>query len=426
MRLLKLQIVRWISSALNSFYKLTGSEKVFFYPLTKEFTDNPYPIYDRLRSSAPVYKSPLGFWVVTRSKDVNFVLKDPGFGNDYKRKTIERHGPNALDDPSIHMMSMWLLVLHPPDHTRIRSLMTKTFSARLVKKMRPQFEASVNKLIDKVIDKGEMDIIRDLAKPLPVMVICEILGIPEKDWQWFIYEANLPGRLIDPMPMTAQERDEINQRVLELNAYFEKFIDLKREQPADDLGTLMVQAFDEGEDKLSKAELISSFELLFGAGHDTTMNLIGNGLNALLNHPEQFNKLRQKPELISNAIEELLRYDAPVQLAHRMAMQDTEIDGHSIKEGEIIITALGAANRDPELYTDPNSLDIEREKIKHSAFGGGIHFCIGAMLARIETEIAFKVLLERIPDFQLSSKQQEWNPTATLRGLRSLPVTWEQ
>lgn len=393
--------------------------------MAREFTQNPYPTYEKLRRSSPVYKSAFGFWVVTRFRDVSFVLKDPRFGNDYKRKTVERHGPQALEDPSIRMLSMWLLVLHPPDHTRIRSLMTKTFSGRLVKKMRPQFEEAVNSLLDKVVDKGEMDIIRDLAKPLPVMVICEILGIPKEDWHWFTYEVNLPGRLLDPSPMTKSERAEINRRVLELNDYFSRFIERKRANPEDDLGSLMVKAYDE-DGVITEEELIASFLLLFGAGHETTMNLIGNGLFALHQHPDQLEKLIQQPELIPNAIEELLRYDAPVQLAHRMAMEDIELDGHLIREGEIVVTALGGANRDPEQYENPDQLDVERQNIKHTSFGGGIHFCIGAMLARIETEIALRVLFERLPALKLCDLDSpEWNHTATLRGLKTIKAKWQ-
>ena len=393
-----------------------------FNPLDPAFIANPYPTYHRLRAAAPVWRSPIGFNVVTRYDDAALVLRDRRFGKGYLENITKRYGPDIVNEPAFASMSRTMLVLDPPDHTRLRGLVTKAFTARRVEAMRPQIAAVVDALIDRVYAQGGMDVIKDFAHRLPIIVICDMLGIPEEDREQFFNSSKVNGRLVDPVPLSPEEIVTANANTVETNAYFDSLFELRRRDPKDDLTTLLVQAEEAG-DRLTQEELRANVGLLFAAGHETTANLIGNGLLALHRNPDQWQALRDEPALIPGAMEELLRYDSSVQMTGRSVLEDVELSGVALPKGAQIVCFLGAANRDPEVFPDPDRLDVRRTKITPLSFGGGIHFCLGAQLTRIEAQEAFAGLLRRVPDMVLPEKDTpSWRRSFTLRGLTKLPV----
>jgi cytochrome P450 len=396
-----------------------------FNPLDPAFIADPYPYYRRLRETAPVFKTPQGFWLATGYEDVALILRDKRFGKDFVGNMRRRYGEKAgLDEPALANLARTMLVLDPPDHTRLRGLVNKAFTARRVADMRPRIRALVDEQLDRVIDKGEMDVLRDLAHRLPVIVICDMLGIPEEHRAPFLAASNVNGRIIDPVPMTREELDQANRSTEMANVYFKQLCELRRREPRDDLTTELVRAEEAG-DKLTTEELDANIGLLFGAGHETTTNLIGNGLLALHRNPDQWERLKADPSLIPNAVEELLRFDSSVQLTGRVTNTEVELSGVRLGPSESIIALLGAANRDPAQYPDPDRLDVTREHIRPMSFGGGIHHCLGAQLARLEAELVFTALIERIPNIHLPEKDAPaWRHTFTLRGLSKLPAVW--
>ena len=291
--------------------------------------------------------------------------------------------------------------------------------------MRPHIQQIVDKTIDRVFADGHMDLIDDFAFRLPVTVICDMLGIPEDHHEFFHESSRSGGRLLDPVPLTRAEIDAANAGHEKAEAYFHQLFELRRREPGDDLTSKLVLAEQDGS-KLSNEELIANIILLFGAGHETTVNLIGNGLLALHRNPDQLKLLKDNPQLITNAIEEFLRYDSSVQLTGRVALEDVEVGGKLVAKGESVLCLLGSANRDPAVYPDrPEQLDITRQNVKPLSFGGGIHYCLGAQLARIEAEIAISTLMHRLPDLKIDNVENpKWRPTFVLRGLQELPASW--
>jgi len=269
-----------------------------------------------------------------------------------------------------------------------------------------------------------MDVIRDLAHRLPVIVICDMLGIPEDHRDAFLVGSNVSGRILDPVPMSREELDHANVATQMGNNYFDQLCELRRKHPQDDLTTELVRAEEAG-DRLSTEELRANIGLLFGAGHETTTNLIGNGLLALHRAPEQWQRLKDDPSLIPNAMEELLRFDSSVQMTGRATNTEVEIGGVMLPPDESVVMLLGAANRDPAHYADPEKLDVGRQNVRPMSFGGGIHHCLGAQLARLEAELVFTALVERLPTLELPEKDAPaWRRTFTLRGLQRLPAVW--
>ena len=395
-----------------------------FNPMSPEVIADPYPYYHRLREADPVHRSPLGFFVASRHADVAHVLRDKRFGKDFVGRMTRRFGDKIMEEPVYRSMSHWMLQQDPPDHTRLRGLVVKAFTARRVEDMRPRIQEIVDRTLDRVEAQGRMDLIADFAFRLPVTVICEMLGIPKQEHELFFHGARTGGRLLDPVPLSRAEIDEANAGSLAQAEYFHALFELRRRQPGEDLTSQLVQAEEQGA-KLSNEELTANIILLFGAGHETTVNLIGNGLLALHRNPDQLQRLQRSPSLIGNAIEELLRYDSSVQLTGRTALEDVEVGGTSVAKGESVLCLLGAANRDPAAYPDPDRLDIARPNIRPLSFGGGIHFCLGAQLARIEGEIAIATLLRRLPNLRLDDPEHaDWRQTFVLRGLNRLPASW--
>ena len=402
-----------------------AAAKPLFNPLSPDFIKNPYPAFAQLRQTDPMLMTPLGAYLASNNADVGFILRDRRFGKDFHGRTVARYGPGILDEPVFRAMSHWMLTQDPPDHTRLRGLVVKAFTASRIEDMKPRIQAIVDDSIDRVEKQGRMDLIADFAFRLPVIVICDMLGIPESDREIFFNRERTGGRLLDPVPLTRAEIDEANQGHQNSLDYFQRLFELRRREPGDDLTTKLVQAEEDGS-KLSNEELCANIILLFGAGHETTVNLIGNGLLALHRNPDQLALLKSKPELMRNAIEEFLRYDSSVQITGRVALEDIgEVGGKNIKKGDAIMCLLGAANRDPAAYENPEKLDITRQNIRVHSFGGGIHFCLGAQLARIEAEVAISTLLRRLPNLKIDDVENpEWRPTFVLRGLKTLPASW--
>jgi cytochrome P450 len=395
-------------------------------PLSPDFIRDPYPHYARLRSIDPMHVNAHGAFVASRHAEASLVLRDKRFGKDYVERTVRRYGPKIMEEPIFRSMQHWMLQQDPPDHTRLRGLVVKAFTARRIEDMRPRIQQVVDQTLDAIVGRGHMDLIEDFAFRLPVTIICDMLGIPEEHREAFYKGSRDGGRILDPVPMTPAEIAEANMGNAMAKMYFEQLFELRRRNPGDDLTTQLVQAEEAGS-KLSNDELTANIILLFGAGHETTVNLIGNGLLALHRNPDQLALLKANPSLIGNAIEEFLRYDSSVQMTGRVALEDIEdLGGKRIPKGEGVLCLLGSANRDPTVYPDrPDELDITRPNVKPLSFGGGIHFCLGAQLARIEAEIAISTLLRRLPGLRLDDAENpEWRPTFVLRGLKRLPASW--
>ncbi len=396
-----------------------------FNPWAPGFIADPYPFYHRLRATDPMHLTPLGFYVASRHADVAAILRDKRFGKDFIGRITRRSGPEILEEPVYRSMSHWMLQLDPPDHGRLRGLVVRAFTARRVEDMRPRIQQIVDEIIDRLESQGCADLIADFAFRLPVTVICDMLGIPESDRQVFFTGSRAGGRLLDLAPLSRTELDEQNSYNLAMAEYFHRLFELRRREPGDDLTTHLVQAEENG-NSLTNEELTANVILLFGAGHETTVNLIGNGLLALYRDPGQLQLLKNDPSLMANAIEELLRYDSSVQVTGRTTLEYVdEIGGVSLQKGQSVICLLGSANRDPAAYSDPDRLDITRRDVRPLSFGGGIHYCVGAQLARIEAEIAIATLLRRLPDLRLDDiDHPDWRQTFVLRGLNKLPASW--
>ncbi|THD48498.1 MAG: cytochrome P450 [Bradyrhizobium sp.] len=397
-----------------------------FNPLSPEFIRDPYPHYARLRSTDPMHLAPHGLYLASRYAEASLVLRDKRFGKDFVERSTRRYGPKIMEEPIFRSMSHWMLQKDPPDHARLRGLVVKAFTARRVEDMRPRIQQVVDETLDRLAERGHMDLIEDFAFRLPVTIICDMLGIPEDHREVFYTSSRNGGRLLDPVPLSTAEIAEANAGNAMAQMYFQQLFELRRKNPGDDLTTQLVQAEEDGS-KLSNEELTANIILLFGAGHETTVNLIGNGLLALHRHPDQLALLKANPGLITNAIEEFLRYDSSVQMSGRVTLEDIDdLGGRKIAKGETVLCLLGSANRDPAVYPDrPDRLDITRPNVRPLSFGGGIHFCLGAQLARIEAEVAIATLLRRLPDLRLDDAENpEWRPTFVLRGLKRLPASW--
>jgi cytochrome P450 len=336
-----------------------------------------------------------------------------------------RHGSQILEEPVYRSMSHWMLLLDPPDHGRLRGLVVRAFTARRVEDMRPRIQQIVDEVLDRVEPRGRMDLIADFAFRLPVTVICDMLGVPEGDRDVFFNSSRADGRLLDLTPLSKAEIDEQNSSNRATAEYFHGLFELRRREPGNDLTTHLVQAEENGK-RLTNEELTANIILLFGAGHETTVNLIGNGLLALYRNPDQLRLLKNDPLLMANAIEELLRYDSSVQVTGRTTLEDVDQIGViRLEKGQSVVCLLGSANHDPAVYQDSDRLDITRRDVRPLSFGGGIHYCVGAQLARIEGEIAIATLLRRLPNLQLDDiDNPDWRQTFVLRGLNKLPANW--
>ena len=399
---------------------------VKFNPFLPEFRADPYPIYDRLRSLEPVHWSFIGAWVITRYDDAVAVLRDPRFSADMRRwgncKDIKYREKQGELSPLGRINSKWILFLDPPDHTRLQKLVSKAFTPQVVEGLRPYIQKVVNEQLDQVQNAGVMDVIADIAHPLPVIVIAEMLGMPSVDRDLLKHWSDQLVLCLEPM-MSLNVFEQLNQVVLEFTKYLRSLIAQRRQSRQDDLISALIAAKEEN-DKLSEDELLATCILLFTAGHETTVKLISNGVLTLLRHPDQLEKLKQEPMLIQSAVEELLRYDSPVQVTFRTAIEEVEIGNKTIQKGQQVFVCLGAAHRDPTQFPEPNRFDITRQKNRHLAFSYGIHACLGATLARTQAQIAINTLIQRMPDLKLYTDTLEWQENIILRGLKALPVSF--
>jgi cytochrome P450 len=394
---------------------------VHFNPMDAEFVADPYPTYRRLRAEDPVHHSPLGFWVLTRYEDVVAVLRDPRCAKEAIAAFVAARFGVAVP-PGIGLS---MLDRDPPDHTRLRGLVSKAFTPRVVEGLRPRIQQIVDGLLARVEGAHAMDLIEAFAYPLPVVVICEMLGVPVEDHErfraWGLDIARGLDAILLPPDSEVAQRSAAARHALA--GYFRALIAERRAAPRGDLLSALIAAEEAG-DTLSEDELLATCILLLVAGHETTVNLIGNGTLALLRHPDQLRRLRETPGLIAGAVEELLRYDGPVQRTARVPSEDVTIGGRTIGKGEMVMPFIGAADRDPAQFPDPDRLDITRADNRHIAFGWGIHFCLGAPLARVEGQIAIGTLVRRLPKLALATDRPEYRQSLTLRGLKSLPVAF--
>jgi cytochrome P450 len=360
-------------------------------------------------------------WIVSRHRDVTAVLTRSSVSSDRRKSPMWEIFLQSLPDPErVRSIPPSMLFLDPPDHTRMRTLVNHAFTARTISQLRPRIAEIVEELLDVIAERGEFDVVADLAYPLPITVICDMLAVPAadrpqiKEWSLdLIYTLD---------PMVAGDRMARAQEAgMAFRAYLRELIAERRKAPGEDILSALIAAEDEG-DKLTEEEIVSTCVLLLVAGHETTSGLIGNGMLALARNPDDLQKLSTDPAIIRTAVEELLRYDSPVQLTGRLVLEDLEIDGRKISQGEEVVTLLGAANRDPDQFPDPDRLDLGRRDNRHVAFGQGIHFCLGAPLARVEGQTAIGELVSRFPDIEIDAEAAERRETVTLRGLTSLPA----
>jgi len=388
---------------------------------------NPYPFYALVRQANPVLRAPIpadtgaGVWLLTRYADVELALKDRRFSVDRTRADVVRLFPDRLPRAFLGGPGglRTLLVLDPPDHTRVRGLVSKAFTPRRVAALGGAIRRLVDELLDEALAKGAFDVIHDLAEPLPAIVIAELLGVPPSDHRQF---RAWSSALIEALPQAvAGMGADVDAKAEPILTYLRGAIAERRAAPRDDLISAMIEAQEE-RDALTDQELLSLSFLLLLAGHETTTNLIGNGTLALLRNPEQLERLRAEPALVPNAVEELLRYDSPVQATARVVVEEIELGGQRLGPGALVVCGIGAANRDPAANPDPDRLDVAREEIRHLSFGLGAHFCLGAALARLEGEIALGALVARCPRLRLAAQDLAYRPNVVLRGLRSLPV----
>jgi cytochrome P450 len=398
-----------------------------FNPFVKEYRVDPYPTYRRLQASHPVFFSRMlgGGCVLSRYADVAAVIGDARFSVDRPRAAgFQRLNPfKGLSPPFVEMITGNLLMVDPPRHTRLRRLVNKAFTPRVIEGLRPRIQAVVGELLDEVKPRRRMELIHDLAYPLPVIVIAELLGIPAADRAAFKAWSDSLATLLDPLQA---ERGLIScQPAFEaLSEYLRGICAERRRAPRDDLISALVSVEEEGE-RLSESEMVGMIGLILGAGHETTTNLIANAVLALLRHPAERRRLQDDPTLIGSAVEEFLRYDSPVQATDRVVLSDdVQLGGRRVPRGAVVLCLIGAAHRDPARFAEPDRLDLGRTDNDHLAFGRGPHFCLGAALARAEAQIAIAALLRTLPDLDGERAPRHWKRSMVLRGPTELPLWW--
>lgn len=395
--------------------------------MSQGFKNNPIPKLEELRTRDPFFKIGLPdgswAWFLTRYDDVQFILKDPRFGKLPPREQREINPPESSQQlgPKELVLGHNMLNVDPPDHTRLRHLVSKAFTPRTIERLRSHVQEITDELLDKVQAQGHMELIHDFAFPLPITVICELLGVPVEDRERFHAWSNAFIEEAAPMQFSDQKTLDFEGYI----GYLRALIAQKREHPEDDLISQLIEVH-ENDDSFSEMELLSTITLLIIAGHETTVNLIGNGVLALLQNPQQLQLLQEHPSYIETAVEELLRLTAPVTMTYRVVHQDVVLRDHPLRAGEMVMVSLHGADTDPEQFHYPKEMDITRADNKHMAFGKGIHFCLGAPLARLEGQIAIGTLLKRLPNLRLADPSQVfvWRPNNSLHGIYELPVVF--
>jgi cytochrome P450 len=396
-------------------------EQFFVDAVSPAFREDPYPHYEAYRTAEPLRRVDETMWLCLNHGEVTALLRHPKLSSDETRATSEagRPAPGRLKAQS-------LLFMDPPDHTRLRRLVARAFTPTRVDDVRLRAETTVTALLDDMADAGAtapLDLVHGLAYPLPVRIICHMLGIPETDEAVFSHWSQALTRSLDPSVLrSAAVNTAIAEAEAGLTVYLDDLLNVRRRTAGQDLVSALLAVESDG-DRISATELIDLVLILLVAGHETTVNLIGNGVLALLRNRDQWERLCRSPSEVAGAIDELLRFDSPVQMTQRIATEDLDLEGYRVRRGDEIVLVLGAANRDPAVFTEPDRLDVSRiDARRHVAFGGGIHHCLGAALARLEGQVALAGLLGRFPHLQLAGEPTR-RPTFTLRGLESLPVS---
>jgi len=402
-------------------------------PTDDRMVDDPWPVYDEIRRRSPIHRSPRGFWVLARHRDCLAVLRDrrasadgtkvdpaeapEGFGAGRERTRV------LSDMLKVEEDNRPFLFRDPPDHTRLRGLVSQAFTPRMIEELRPRTEQIVAELIDGALEAGCIDAVADFAYPLPVEIICHMLGVPATDHERFKGWSAALARGLDPdFLLTDEIRMARAEALFSFAEYFFALVAERRASPGSDLLSQLTLAEKEG-DRLSEGELLSTAILLLVAGHETTVNLISGGLLALLSHPEQLERLRADPSLARSGVEELLRFVSPVQLTGRVLTEDVSIGGEVLGRGQFALLLVASANRDPEAFADPDRLDIGRSDNRHLGFGFGLHHCLGAPLARLEAQVALSELLKRASVIELATDRVTYRTNVVLRGLAELPIT---
>lgn len=396
---------------------------------SSEFLANPYPVYRQLRAADPVHWSDAwNAWVLTRYDDVVAVFRDPRRFSSMERIAVFLNQlpeeARATLCPLNEHFTTQMVFQDPPNHMRLRSLVNKAFTSRMVEAMRPQIQATVDILLDTVQADGQMDLIRDFAYPLPAITIARMLGLPAETRDQFKQWADDVVAFLGTGRAQLEAVEQGQRSVLALRDWLLELIAQHRHTPRADLLSHLIAAEEKG-DTLSESELVGMCISFLTAGHETTTNLIGNGVLALLQHPTQRQQLQQQPDLIVDAVEELLRYNSPILRNWRVATQDLELGGKEIKQGQLVFLMTGAANHDPAQFPHPDQLDFNRQENRHVGFGFGIHFCVGAPLARLEGQIAINTILRRLPGLRLASETPLWLENMAFRGLQQLPVVFQ-
>jgi len=399
-------------------------KKVLF---SDEIVQDPYPTYARMHEEGPLHyvevANKWAVWSIFSHAECSSVAKDPRLSAKRAKQMLL---PLPLSRQSefselARMLSLWLIFMDPPEHTRLRKLLNKGFSAAAVEGLRPQAEAIVDQMLKPLQHASEVDLMHQFANPMPVRIISELLGVPQALHGTFVNASRAIAAFRGNPNRTVEEARAAQDALIELTEFFRKTVAERRRNKGNDLISLLIDIEEEGE-VLTEEELYAQCIALLFAGHETTRNLIGNGMYTLLQCPQQIAELREKPELIRSAVEELLRYESPVQFTARVLKEDMEVCGQQIRKGWTVLCMLGAANRDPKQFKDPNRLDLSRLNNQHLAFSAGLHFCIGAQLARLEGQIALQNLVQRFPKMKLAGPRPEWASTFGLRGLKSLHV----
>jgi cytochrome P450 len=394
-------------------------------PLTIDFRDpayraDPYPQLAQLRQHDPVHLTALGFWLMTRYEDVNRLNRDPRLGRDLgKWQGYALLRPYLAESALEQCVEKWMFSLDPPEHTRLRKLFAAAFTPKIVKAMATEITAVADELLAKIASPSQpFDFMSSFAQPLPVRIIAKLLGLPLTDYEQLKTWSDKMVTIVEPVVSRAK-REIASTAVTEMSHYLQETLADQPPEPESFLGQLLTATATE---QMSQEELIANLILLFIAGHETTTNLLGNGLLALLRHPDQLQRLRDEPDLMETAVEELLRYDGPANVNGRAVHEDIEVGGKTIAKGSLVLCMLGAANRDPQVFNNPNDLDIGRKPNPHVTFGGGIHYCLGAPLARLEAQIALDRILHHWPVIALEESGVQWHNFVNLRGLEKLPI----
>jgi cytochrome P450 len=389
------------------------------------FLEDPYPTYQRFLEEDRIHYVDwgAGIWAIFNYEDCSSILKDP-------RLSARRTAAILLGLPAerradfaelVRMMGLWMLFIDAPEHSRLRKLMNKGFSPAVAESLRPQIEAIVDRMLEPLRHASEAEFMHEIAHPLPVNVVAEMLGIPDTMQSQLVRWSDALATFLGNPRRTLEQTQEAQTAIVALTQYFREIVTARRRQKGNDLISLLLEIEEDGE-ILTEEELYAQCVMLLSAGHETTRNLIGNGMHCLLQHPQELSRLRDHPEMIRSGVEELLRYESPIQYTARIVKEEMQLCGVRLRQGEVVAFMLGAANRDPQQFRDPTRLNLARLDNAHLAFGAGPHFCIGNQLARLEGQVAILRMVQQFPRLRLTAQRAEWAPNLGFRGLKALPV----